>query len=244
MMYENLMLQYVRNTLQLNLGPAVNSNGIRGRAGFCWYKFFMLVCWNGLGAWTPSIADFDNDGNRDIVVTNGYPRDVTDHDFVAFRARSSSIAKQKQLIAEIPQIKISIYAFRNTGNLKFETLQKNGEWMNLLSQRAVYVDLDNDGDLDYVINNINEEATFYEIQSIALENSCKLSGSSILMEIIKTWMASGRGQKSLWQQSSAGIWNSPYRGYLSTVDNKAVFRLGKTTNIDSVIIRWPNHTNR
>jgi hypothetical protein len=73
-------------------------------------------------SWNPSIADFDNDGNKDIFITNGYPRDVTDHDFVAFRNRSLNIASKEQLIEQMPQIKISNYAFRNNDSLQFSNV--------------------------------------------------------------------------------------------------------------------------
>jgi hypothetical protein len=66
-------------------------------------------------SWGPMITDFDNDGYRDIVITNGYPRDVTDHDFIVFRNESYAIATKKQVLDQIPIVKISNYAFRNNG---------------------------------------------------------------------------------------------------------------------------------
>ena len=165
--YQNMIngsyaLQYIRNTLQLNMGPSISNNDSIGEPVFSDIGFFAGVAetdWS----WAPSVADFDNDGYRDIIVTNGYPRDVTDRDFGAFRARSAALVSKKELIDQIPQIKIPNYAFHNTGGLKFENVTK--EWgMNdaSFSYGAVYADLDNDGDLDYVINNINDEAFVYE----------------------------------------------------------------------------------
>ncbi len=119
MLYENLMLQYVRNTLQLNMGPRVNGNDSIGQPIFSDVSFYTGTAetdWS----WNPSIADFDNDGNRDIIITNGYPRDVTDHDFIAFRGMSSGLASKEQLINEMPVIKVPNYAFKNNGNLSFE----------------------------------------------------------------------------------------------------------------------------
>jgi hypothetical protein len=245
MLSENLMLQYVRNTLQLNMGPRVNANDSIGAPVFGDISFYAGVAetdWS----WTPSLADFDNDGKRDLIITNGYPKDVTDHDFVAFRSSSSNIASKEMLIAQIPQIKIPNYAFRNSGNLKFENVTKQwGLDEPSFSNGAVYVDLDNDGDLDYVINNINEEATVYEnttnspgkVNANYLKiqfrgNDRNINGLGAFAEIYYD-----HGQMQVYE-------NSPYRGYLSTVEDKAFFGMGKTQLIDSVIIRWPTHVKQ
>ena len=97
-----------------------------------------------------------------ISITNGFPRDVTDHDFVAFRGTAYAVATKKQLLEQIPEVKIHNYAYKNNGNLQFNDVTK--DWgMNIpsFSNGAVYVDLDNDGDLDVVVNNINDEASVY-----------------------------------------------------------------------------------
>jgi len=241
--YQNMMngaymLQYVRNTLQLNMGATVNENDSIGYPVFGDISFMAGVAetdWS----WNPSIADFDNDGNRDIIITNGYPRDVTDHDFALFRAKTQNLMAKKDLIEEIPQIKIPNYAYRNTGNLHFEKV--TNDWgMNepSFSNGAVYVDLDNDGDLDYVINNINDEATLYEnttnskdkIKKNYLNINFKGSSSNIhgLGAIASVYYA---GKMQVYE-------NSPYRGYLSTVDSKAFFGLDTTAKIDSLVINW------
>lgn len=241
--YQNMMngaymLQYVRNTLQLNMGATINENDSIGYPVFGDISFLAGVAetdWS----WNPSIADFDNDGNRDIIVTNGYPRDVTDHDFALFRAKTQNLMAKKDLIEEIPQIKIPNYAYRNTGNLHFEKVTR--DWgMNepSFSNGAVYVDLDNDGDLDYVINNINDEAALYEnttnskdkIKKNYLNINFKGSSSNLhgLGAIASVYYA---GKMQVYE-------NSPYRGYLSTVDSKAFFGLDTTTKIDSLVINW------
>ena len=114
-------------------------------------------------SWTPLVTDFDNDGFRDIIVTNGFPKDVTDHDFIAFRRESSTIASKDYLLSEIPQVKIHNYAFRNSGNARFENVtDKWGLAIPSFSNGAAYADLDNDSDMDMIVNNINDEAFVYE----------------------------------------------------------------------------------
>ncbi|MEJ0102615.1 MAG: VCBS repeat-containing protein [Bacteroidota bacterium] len=245
MMWEGLMLQYVRNTLQLNMGPRVNDNDSIGDPVFGDIGFYAGVAetdWS----WTPSIADFDNDGNRDIIITNGYPKDITDHDFAAFRNTAYNIATREQLSEQIPQIKIPNYALKNSGNLKFENVTKSwGMDEPSFSNGAVYVDLDNDGDLDYVINNINEEAFVYEN---TVNDPGKLNVNYLDIQFKgndKNLDGLGAWAEIYYEGKQTQVYeNSPYRGYLSTVDNKAHFGLGKTLVIDSVIIRWPNHTKQ
>ena len=246
--YQNMvagqyMIQYVRNTLQLNQGPTVKGNDSIGDPVFSDISFYAGVAetdWS----WNPSIADFDNDGNRDILITNGYPRDVTDHDFGAYRREASEKVSKKELIAQIPRIKIPNYVFRNQGNLHFKDMTVPwGLGEPSFSNGAVYVDLDNDGDLDYVISNINDEAFVYENTSIEknAENknagfldirfrgdSLNRNGLGAFAEIFY-----GKGQKQVYE-------NSPVHGYLSSVEPKAHFGLGSLTTVDSVVIKWPN----
>ena len=156
--YYGYQYQYVRNVLQLNQGPCVKQNDSIGDPVFSDISFLAGVAetdWS----WAPLVQDFDNDGFRDIIVTNGFPRDVTDHDFIAFRRQSSSIASKEYMLGEIPQVKLHNYAFRNTGNLVFDNVtDKWGLTIPSFSNGAVYADLDNDGDLDMVVNNINDKA--------------------------------------------------------------------------------------
>jgi hypothetical protein len=242
MQRENLMLQYVRNTLQLNLGPRVNAGDSVGDPVFGDISFYAGMAetdWS----WTPSLADFDNDGYRDLIVTNGYPKDVTDHDFMAFRQQSSSIASKDFILSQIPAIKIPNYAFRNEGNLKFEDVSRQwGLGEPSFSSGAVYVDLDNDGDLDYVINNINEEATVYEN---TLNHGRDIKGNFLRVQFEggpQNRDGLGAWAEIYYDHGKMQVYeNSPYRGYLSTVDDKASFGLAHTKTIDSLVIRWPNH---
>ncbi|MBG9375355.1 VCBS repeat-containing protein [Panacibacter sp. DH6] len=244
MYYGPVMLQYVRNTLQLNMGPTVNANDSVGEPVFGDISFLAGVAetdWS----WNPSIADFDNDGNKDIIITNGYPRDVTDHDFAAFRAKAANIASKEMLMAEIPQIKIPNYGFKNFGNLKFENY--SAQWgldEPSFSNGAVYADLDRDGDLDYVINNINEVASVY----INTTNTDKTTRANFLEINFKGDAKNVHGIGAWVEVYAGGIKqvyeNNPYRGYLSSVDTKAFFGMDTLDVADSVIIRWPNNTKQ
>src|SRR5690606_24470852 len=112
-------------TLQLNQGPSIGSNDTIGEPVFSEIGFYAGVAetdWS----WNPSLADFDNDGYRDLIITNGYPSDVTDHDFGAYAQKASPFTTRQQLIDQMPQIKIANYAFRNTNGLQFE--DATGKW--------------------------------------------------------------------------------------------------------------------
>lgn len=234
-------LQYVRNTLQLNMGPRMKGNDSVGNPIFADIGFYAGVAetdWS----WNTSIADFDNDGLRDIIITNGYPRDVTDHDFSAYRSNAANITSKQKLIDLIPQIKIPNYAFRNTNGLKFENVTKTwGMDEPSFSSGAVAVDLDNDGDLDYVINNINGKAFIYENTTNkdgkigANYLDIKLTGSA------KNRFGIGTFVEIYYKGKMQVYENSPYRGYLSTCDTKVHFGLGKNNFVDSVLIRWPGN---
>jgi len=241
MLHENVVFQYVRNTLQLNMGPSVKSNDSIGHPVFSDISFFTGVAetdWS----WNPTIADFNNDGNRDIIITNGYPRDVTDHDFAAFRAQAQKLITRKDLIEQIPAIKVPNYAFSNNGNLKFEDVSaKWGFNQPSFSNGAIAVDLDNDGDLDYVISNINDEAALYENTL----NTNKKTNKNYITIAFKGDQLNKKGIGALatiYYNNAMQVYeNQPTRGYLSCVDTKAHFGLDTFAVIDSIIIRWPGN---
>ncbi|MBD0287244.1 MAG: CRTAC1 family protein, partial [Flavisolibacter sp.] len=233
-----LVLQYVHNTLQLNNGLVALDSTRQLLPSFSDIAFYAGVAetdWS----WNPSLADFDNDGYKDLIITNGYPKDVTDHDFGAYRSRAFQSASKKELLDQIPQIKIANYAYRNTGQLQFQNVTKDwGMDQPSFSDGAVYVDLDNDGDLDYVINNINEEAFVYE------NRSEQLSKNRFLNIAFNGSPQNKRGIGAIAEIYYSGqmqtVENSPYRGYLSTVQDIVHFGLGGTEILDSVIIKWPD----
>jgi hypothetical protein len=233
--------QYVRNTLQINDGPRVNENDSIGDPIFSDIGFYSGMAetdWS----WTPMLADFDNDGWRDLIVTNGFPKDVTDHDFIAFRNKTLNLVSKKVLLGQIPEVKRHNYAFRNLGGLRFQDMSNDwGLSIPTFSNGAAYADLDNDGDLDLIVNNINDEALIYRntsrernkdsnhfLQIFFKGDSQNRNGLGAIAELHYD-----HGKEQVYE-------NNPYRGYLSSVENMAHFGLGNLANIDSVIIKWPN----
>jgi hypothetical protein len=233
--------QYNHNTLQLNQGPRLGQNDSIGAPVFSEIAFLGGVAQTDW-SWGPMITDFDNDGFRDIVVTNGYPRDVTDHDFITFRDESYAVATKKQVLDQIPVVKIANYAFHNNGKLGFEDVTKNwGMDIASFSNGAAYADLDGDGAMDMVINNIDDEAFLYRNTSRDKDKDnnhylqVQFKGGSQNKDGIGAWadIYYDKGKHQVYE-------NTPFRGYLSTIQNIAHFGLGNITQVDSVVIKWQN----
>lgn len=234
--------QYPRNTLQINQGPRLGENDSVKSPVFSETGFFSGVAetdWS----WTPLITDFNNDGFRDIIITNGYPKDVTDHDFLTFRDNPYVVTSKKSTIAQIPSIKLHNYAFENKGNLTFfDVSNKWGLDIPTFSTGAAYADLNNDGEMDIVINNIDDEALIYKNSITALAAGranylqVKFIGDSLNVNGIGAWadIYYDHGKHQVYE-------NNPYRGYLSSIQNIAHFGLGKVKLIDSVVIKWANN---
>lgn len=232
--------QYVRNTIQLNQGPRVNAGDSIGDPVFSetgYYSGIAATDWS----WAPLVADFDNDGLRDLVVTNGFPKDVTDHDFMVYRLQASPVTPQMETLRQIPEVKLHNYAFKNTGNARFADVSSDWGLTDLtFANGAAYADLDNDGDLDMVVNNINDAASLYENTMLDEKPSgrhylgVQLTGDSLNRNGIGAWIelhyAGGRQVYEL----------TPYRGYLSSVQLNPRFGLGEVSVVDSLIVKWPD----
>ncbi len=236
--YFGYQYQYVRNTLQLNCGSRVTENDSIGEPVFSDIAFFSGIAetdWS----WAPLVTDFDNDGYRDIIVTNGFPKDVTDHDFVAFRNQAYAVASKKYLLSQIPEVKLKNYAFKNNGDLTFSDVSNQwGIEEPSFSNGAAYADFDNDGDMDYVVNNINDEAFIYENHSDDNQPNnhflnIKFSGTATNISGIGAWVEVYYNHEKLQVYE-----NTPYRGYISTIEAGAHFGLGSISLVDSVIIKW------
>lgn len=239
--YLGYQYQYVRNTLQLNRGPRVTEKDSMPQPAFSEIAFFAGIAetdWS----WTPLVSDFDNDGFRDLIVTNGFPRDVTDHDFVAFRKEAFSVASTDQLLAQIPEVKVHNYAYKNTGQLRFVDVTDSwGLQTPSFSNGAASADLDNDGDMDFVVNNINDKAMVYENTLMDDTEPQKnhflnisLKGHSLNRNGIGAWIRIFYGKDmQAWE-------HTPYRGYLSSAPMIVHFGLGDTKLVDSAVVNWPD----
>ncbi len=240
--YYHYQYQYPRNTLQLNQGPRVGQNDSVGDPAFSEIAYLSGIAQTDW-SWCPLITDFDNDGNRDIIITNGYPRDVTDHDFITFRNEAVAVASKTQVLSQIPVVKIPNYAYKNNGNLQFNDVTQDwGLGITSFSNGAVYADLDNDGDMDMIVNNIDDEAFLYKNTSRDKDAAgshylqLKFEGGAQNRNGIGAWadIYYNHGRHQVYEVN-------PYRGYLSTIQNIAHFGLGKVTVVDSVVIKWPDN---
>ena len=200
-------------------------------------------------SWSPLFADFDNDGLKDIFIGNGYPKAVNDLDyqtamFGISRARDTVAAHRarKEMLKKLRPYDVSNYVFRNAGDLTFADKTKDwGMERPSFSYGAAYADLDNDGRLDLVVNNIDATAFIYEnvgwgpgddahhYLEISLQGeSPHQRTAGIGAKLILT--AGGKKQY---------LYSSPYRGYMSTVDERLHFGLGRAHRVDSLEVLWP-----
>ncbi len=234
--------QYIRNTLQLN-------QGINPETGLPLFSEIGMLAgvFDTDWSWSSLLMDFDNDGLRDLLITNGFPKDVTDHDFGAFRSGATNLfATYDNLKSQIPEVKIPNYIFKNNGNYTFS--DKSKEWgLNYISftNGTAVADLDNDGDLDIVTNNINDEAFLFKnnLNDRKSKNQEEQNNWLRIKFIGSEKNNLGLGAK-VWVYTQEGMQfyeHSFYRGFLSSSENIAHFGLGKNKVVDSIRIVWNNH---
>jgi enediyne biosynthesis protein E4 len=191
-------------------------------------------------SWAPLFADYDNDGDNDLIIANGFPKDETDKDWTRFKVGAAgSYASDRFLIDIAPAVKIPNFAYENKGGLRFV---KRTDWMPAnpsYSNGAAFVDLDNDGDLDYVTNNINDEAFVY--RNYTRENSKKNTNYIRIKLTGKFGNTMAIGAKvELWNKGKYQFTEHFLtRGYASCVDPIIHFGLSRDLTIDSIKITWP-----
>lgn len=228
--------QYVRNTLQLN-----NGNGTFSEIGQL--AGIEATEWS----WSILFADYDNDGLKDLFITNGYGKDITNLDFIMYGDETQNMGlptadkEQRQaLLNELPGIKIHNYIYKNKGDLTFSDESTSwGLTEPTFSNGAAYADLDNDGDLDLVVNNIDGEASLLESQANNKKNQ-----SNYLRIAFEGPEKNREGFGTKVYLKTKGTlqyqYFSPFRGYLSSVEPFLHFGLSQNNIVDSLEIIWPD----
>ena len=228
--------QYARNTLQLNRGD-LRFSDIGYLAGV------HATDWT----WAPLFADFDNDGRKDLFVANGIYRRPNDLDYINYAGneavdaaiRSGDATRRLEIMRRMPQVPIPNHAFRNRGDLTFADV--GAEWgltQAGFSSGAAYVDLDNDGALDLVTNDVNGPARIYR------NRGAERHGHAWLTVQLEGPARNTAGIGSKVYVSANGVTQlveqMPTRGFQSSVDPRLHIGLGRATRIDSLVVVWPD----
>jgi hypothetical protein len=195
-------------------------------------------------SWSPLFADYDNDGDKDLIVANGYPKDMTDKDWTRYEASVyGSVADAQHVIGMAPAVKVPNLAYRNNGNLSFT---RTTDWLPDIpsySYGASFVDLDNDGDLDYVANNLDDNA--FILRNYTVERSRKKAG------FIRIRLTGNKGN-TMAIGAKIELWSNGHyqfaehfltRGYASSVDPVVHFGISSDPVIDSLKVTWPANGN-
>ena len=234
--------QYMQNSLQLNQGNLNNPSP----------AFSNIARWSGVSStdwsWGGLFADFDNDGWKDLYVTNGIRRDVNNKDFYnehrAFFNKMENDPNYKNKEEEVkllsylekmPSEKLANYLFQNQQDQGFKN--RNTEWgldEKTFSNGVVYSDLDNDGDLDLVVNNLEDTASIYRNNSLNTNFiGFELAGKENQIPVGTRIHLKSSGKYQMQELNLS-------RGYLSSVSPRIHFGLGDTTSVEEVIVEWPD----
>ena len=233
--------QFMRNTLQLNQGDQPTGMPVFSEIGQL--AGIQSTDWSWSALW----ADLDNDGWRDLVITNGYPRDITNRDFASYKVQELMSAHynepmKKRLLDALNSVEgayLPNYVYHNQHDLTFQ--DQSTAWgftQPSYSTGAAYADLDNDGDLDLVINNTGDPAFLYENHANESMHhhylKMHLKGPTGNLEGYGTKITLYKGQQTQYNE------HYPVRGFQSTVEENIHFGLGAHQSIDSVLIEWPD----
>jgi hypothetical protein len=232
--------QFMRNSLQLHQGlyndiPQFSEIGqLAGIAATDW-------------SWSPLLADFDLDGRRDLFISNGYPRDITNRDFITYQAQGLSRTDPKapltkaqfSVLQKLEGAYLHNFIFRNEGDYRFSDQSSNwGFSSDAYSSGAAYADFDNDGDPDLVIVNTGKPASIYRNNSNVQTNNnyirIRLDGKPGNRDGIGASCRLFAGTQQWFAEQQV------VRGYQSSVDKRLLIGLGTVSRIDSLVINWPD----
>ncbi|WP_299520440.1 VCBS repeat-containing protein [Winogradskyella sp.] len=219
--------QYMTNTLQVNTGLGGFSD-VANLAGIS----------NTDWSWASLLMDADNDGFKDLFISNGIKKDIDNNDYRRLVSNVDKKINSEELFEyskKTPSHPISNYAFQNKGNLKFEKVSK--EWgfdTPSFSNGMAYGDLDNDGDLDIITNNIDAPAFVYENKATGNFLKINAEGSE------KNRFGIGAKAIIYYNDKTQIVENTVTRGFISSVEHGMFFGLGKHTEIEKVEVIWPN----
>lgn len=268
--------QYTRNCLQLNSPPQPPRRGgearppspiwrraggearlppTGGAGGGC--SFREIGLFSGIAAtdwsWSPLFMDYDNDGHKDLFVSNGVPRRMNDIDYVKFRETlpmalkgDSRDVQEHELSAvdSMPKVRLPNKFYHNTGRLRFNDVSDRvSNSLPTFSNGAIYADLDNDGDLDVVTNNIEDEPFIYK--NLSRESSGAASSFLSFQFKGQPLNRHGIGAKILIFKKNSERWAEefwPVRGYQSSAHVPLHVGVGDPTSLDSVLVVWPDRT--
>jgi len=229
--------QYMINTLQMNNGNGTFSevSQLAGMSNTDW-------------SWAPLWADFDNDGYKDLLVTNGLRKEARNNDFIKLKKKKLAEMEQnpelrnkylQEILSMMPSEKISNYIYKNEGNMTFTSMQE--EWglsEKTFSNGAAYADLDNDGDLDLVICNIDSNAFIYRNNAVDFKAGnyldLQLKGTAGNPMAIGTKLKITANGQDQYQELYLT------RGYQSSVENRVHFGLNDAATVDRLEITWPD----
>ncbi len=232
--------QFLRNVLQLNRGLGVDGLPRYSEIG----KFAGIA--NTDWSWSALLVDLDNDGLRDIFITNGYLRDITNMDYMTHTSEVYKMAAAKgmevdflKLISELPTTRLRNYVYHNANGIKFNN--KAEEWglnEKTISNGAAYADFDNDGDYDLITNNLNQPVSVFKNNQQA-----KLKNNYIKIRLIGPDLnKQGLGSKIWLETDDKSIFHEVYniRGYLSSSEPVITLGIGGSMIIKSLKVRWPD----
>jgi hypothetical protein len=230
--------QYSRNMLQLN-----NGDGSFSEIGQ--YAGISNTDWS----WAPLVCDYDNDGKKDIFITNGYVKDYTDMDFLKYSTDQTLQGKaadkkafMHDVLKKMPTIKVANYCFKNEGSNRFTNQAATwGLDEPVVSAGAAFADLDNDGDMDLIVNNTNDLAAVYRNNA---EGNLNNNYLDVVLKGTKGNLNAIGAKVSIETKTGLQVLEQvPVRGFQSSVSNVLHFGLDSSDSVRNIVVNWPDGTS-